>query len=311
MPLSRRNFIGLSALLTLTPFVGTACGSSAPPSRAVPDQVSKARSFTTSGDVAATKYVVRTDGGATSGLAGQAVLYAPDDRLASDVGSVHVVMAAHGFDDDGTSWLDQDATSPMRDALLEAGYVIVSPYHEAEFGNADGQSRIKRAHTYVGQVWEVSGTVLVGFSMGGGISAVALHQKTLPDVRGAFLTAPLLDWSEVYPTVHDDFTYRAAAALFAAYDATDEEQFWANSADYDPMRQPATAYAGIRALVRSSPEDTAIDRNTNALRWISLVQGQATQVYDSEATGEHGSPSHFDNTDELIAFFDQAIAAAD
>jgi pimeloyl-ACP methyl ester carboxylesterase len=310
MRLSRRDFIGLSALLTLTPVFGAAC-SSAPSDRAVPDQVGKPRSFTTGGDVAAKKYVVQTDGGATSGLAGRAVLHVPDGLLAADVGSVPVVMAGHGFGDDAGTWLDKSATSPMRDALLEAGYVVVSPYHEAEFGNADGQSRIERARDYIGRVWGVSGTVLLGFSMGGGISAVALHQQTLSDVRGAFLTAPLLDWSEVYPTIHDDFTYRASAALFAAYGATDQEQFLVNSAAYDPMRQPATAYAGIRALVRSSPEDTAIDRNTNAVRWITLVQDQAAQVYDSQATGEHGSASHFGNTDELIAFFDQAIAAGD
>jgi pimeloyl-ACP methyl ester carboxylesterase len=308
MGLSRRNFVGLSALLALSPVFGTAC-SSTRSDLTIPDQVGKPRSFTTGGKVAARKYVVQTDAGATAGLAGRAVLHVPDSLLASDVTAVPVVMGAHGFGDEAGTWLDKRATSPMRDALLEAGYVIVSPYHEAEFGNADGQSRIERARAYIGRVWGVSGTVLLGFSMGGGISAVALHQRTLSDVRGAFLTAPLLDWSEVYPTIHDDFTYRASAALFAAYGATDEEQFLVNSAAYDPMRQPATAYAGIRALVRSSPEDTAIDRDTNAVRWISLVQDQAAQVYDSEATGEHGSASHFGNTDELIAFFDKAIAA--
>ena len=310
MHLSRRGFVGLSALFALSPVIGTAC-SSDPSDRAIPDQVGKPTSFTTSGEVAARKYVVRTDAGATAGLAGRAVLHVPDRLLASDVRTVPVVMGAHGFGDEAGAWLDQRATIPLRDALLEAGYVIVSPYHESEFGNADGQSRIKRARSYVGQVWGVSGTVLMGFSMGGGISAVALHQKTLSDVRGAFLSAPLLDWSEVYPTIHDDFTFRASAALFAAYDATDQEQFLVNSAAYDPMRQPATAYAGIRALVRSSPEDTAIDRDTNALRWISLVQGHAAQVYDSEATGEHGSASHFGDTGEITAFFDQAIAATD
>jgi pimeloyl-ACP methyl ester carboxylesterase len=310
MQLSRRGFVGLSALFALSPFIGTAC-SSDPSARAIPDQVGKPTSFTTSGDVAARKYVVRTDGGATSGLAGRAVLHVPDFLLAPGVSTVPVVMGAHGFGDEAGAWLDRSATTPLRDALLEAGYVIVSPYHETEFGNADSQSRIERARSYVGQVWGVSGTVLMGFSMGGGISAVALHQQTLSDVRGAFLTAPLVDWSEVYPTVHDEFTYQAAAALFAAYDADDEEQFLVNSAAYDPMRQPATAYAGIRALVRSSAEDTAIDRNTNALRWIALVEDQAAQVYGSEATGEHGSASHFGNTDEVIAFFDQAIAAAD
>lgn len=301
--------MGLSALLALSPVVTTACGG--PGVRDVPDQVGEPTVVTTRGKVAAQKYDVRTDAGVTPGLAGRAVLYVPDSLLSTDVRSVPVVMAAHGYGDDAATWLDQGAASPMRDALLDAGYLIVSPYHEASFGNADGQSRIQRARTYIGNVWGVSGTVLLGFSMGGGISAVALHQKTLSDVRGAFLTAPLLDWSEVYPTIHDDFTFRASAALFAAYDASGPEEFRVNSAAYDPMRQPPSAYAGIRALVRSSPEDTAIDQNTNALRWIDLVRDQAAQVFDSQATGEHGTESHFGNTEELIAFFDQAIAATD
>src|SRR3712207_7047267 len=47
--------------------------------------------------------------------------------LAADVSTVPVVMGAHGFGDEAGGWLDQDATIPLRDALLEAGYVIVSP----------------------------------------------------------------------------------------------------------------------------------------------------------------------------------------
>ncbi|WP_138758769.1 hypothetical protein [Modestobacter altitudinis] len=318
MTLSRRNFIGLSALCALAPFVGTACSSDdgveqrngEPTGRPIPDQVGAPTAFTTSGNVAARKYDVRTDGGATAGLAGRTVLYVPDSLLSSDVSAVPVVMTAHGYTDDAATWLDKGHISPMRDAMLEAGYVVVSPYHEATFGNADGQSRIERARSYVGNVWDVSGTVLMGFSMGGGISAVALHRQTLPDVRGAFLTAPLLDWSQVYLTRHDDFTRQASTALFAAYDATDQESFLVNASAYDPMQQPASAYAGIRALVRSSPEDTSIDQTTNALAWVDLVRVQAAEVDYTEVTGEHGSDSHFGNTDEIIAFFDQAMAAS-
>jgi pimeloyl-ACP methyl ester carboxylesterase len=318
MTMSRRDFLGVSALCAVIPFVGTACssddavdqGSGATTGRSVPDQVGAPTAFTTRGNVAARKYDVRTDGGATAGLAGRTVLYVPDSLLSTDVGSVPVAMTAHGYTDDAATWLDKGHISPMRDALLEAGYVVVSPYHEATFGNADSQSRIQRARSYVGNVWDVSGTVLMGFSMGGGISAAALHRRTLPDVRGAFLTAPLLDWSQVYLTRHDDFTYQASAALFAAYGATDQESFLVNCSGYDPMQQPARAYAGIRALVRSSPEDTSIDQRTNALAWVDLVQDQAAEVDYTEVTGEHGSDSHFGDTDEIIAFFDQAMSAS-
>ncbi|MCZ2803706.1 hypothetical protein O2W18_01145 [Modestobacter sp. VKM Ac-2983] len=314
MTVSRRDFLGLTALFALAPIMGTACGApsddaSPAGSRTIPDQVADPTAFTTSGGAPARKYVVQTEDRTAAGAGGPTTLYVPDSLMSTAVGAVPVVMAAHGYTDDPTTWLEQGHVSPMRDAMLEAGYVVVSPDYGATFGNAEGQARMQRAREYVGRVWDTSGTVLMGFSMGGGISAVALHRNTLPDIRGAFLSAPLLDWSQVYLTIHDDFTTQASAALFAAFDATDQESFLRNSSAFDPIQQPPSAYAGTRALVRSSPEDTSIDQTTNALAWVDLVEGAAAEVDHVEVTGEHGSDSHFDDTDEIIAFFDEAIAA--
>jgi pimeloyl-ACP methyl ester carboxylesterase len=286
---------------------GAPTSSPAPP-RTLPGQVSAPVPIDDDG-VTATKYDVMTDGGATAGYAGRALVYVPDRLLDGDVAAVPVVMAAHGFEDDNATWLDKTETRPLRDALLGAGYVVVSPYYEATFGNADGQSRMRRSWQYVADLWRLSGTVLFGFSMGGGASAVALHEHTLPDVAGAFLTAPLLDWADVDQTVDSAFTERASEGLFAAYDASDHEEFVANSAAVDPMRQPASAYAGIRVLLRSSPEDEAIDETTNAQQWASLVGPAAAELVETEASGQHGSQSHFGPPDQVVAFFDRAIAA--
>jgi hypothetical protein len=272
----------------------------------MPNQVTGTVYGTTSGGKTIYRYEVVTDtvtGGLTTGQK-QAFVYVPNHVVTK--GSAKVCLAAHGYGDpNGGSFLEQTVTDPVLRALCDDGWVVISPTYESAWANADSQARLSRAYTWFTGRWSSAGTTLYGFSMGGAISAVAMHKGTVPNVAAVHLVAPVLDWRNFANT---DLSATDRSALWSIWGATDATSFATATATWDPSRQAASKYTGQRWRITSSPEDANTTLRPGALSFLSMIAPPvAAQAIDVSATGSHGGTGEFADPAGVVAFYDGAL----
>jgi hypothetical protein len=238
-----------------------------------------------------------------------ATMWAPDTALNST--TITLVMAAHGAG--GTEdWADANTGSQgiLRQHLNDAGYVVLSQkMHGDQFGNTTAQTDLTNGINWAEGIsgWTVKHVLLWGESMGGGAMAAAYARKSVPNVRAAFLAAPLLDYT--YEPPGADPTLKSA--LYAAYGvAADGSDLAAKTAGFSPMSRDAADYTGIRVLISSSSQDPTVTQTQNAIAWINKITPVASDIYDYRTTGGHVSAQHYPQT-EIVTYFDEAIALAE
>jgi len=280
----------------------TATATTASSIPALPNQVSATLLRTTAGGTPIYKYEVQTStaGGLTAGQK-QAYLYVPATK--SGAASTKLVFAAHGLGGlSGDMMEEAGATLPLLDLLADAGYVTVAVEYEATYGNTDSQARLARAYAYATGVWADAGTVLFGFSMGGAISAAAMHKHTIP-ARAVQLIAPPLQWTVFAP--------ESQGAIYTAYGVSvgDNAAFATATAAWDPARQPVSQYAGQRWRVNTSPTDDYQTLRPSAVSFLNSIASVAAQAIDVQVTGGHGAATEYANPAQMVAFYDAAIAA--
>jgi hypothetical protein len=238
-----------------------------------------------------------------------ATMWAPDTALNST--TITLVMAAHGAG--GTEdWADANTGSQgiLRQHLNDAGYVVLSQkMHGDQFGNTTAQTDLTNGINWAEGVtgWTVKHVLLWGESMGGGAMAAAYARKSVPNVRAAFLAAPLLDYT--YEPPNADPTLKSA--LYAAYGvAADGSDLATKTAGFSPMSRDAADYTGIRVLISSSSQDPTVTQTQNAIAWINKITPVANDIYDYRTTGGHVSAQHYPQT-EIVTYFNEAIALAE
>lgn len=266
----------------------------------LPRQTSGVLLRTTAAGTGIYKHTVTTSDVANS----NATVYVPAGKHGAT--TAKMVFAAHGLGDTAGTFMEQASiTLPLLDLLADKGYVVIAPDYGATFGNDDAMGRISRAYAYMTAKWTTAGTVLFGFSMGGGISVVAYHRQIIPNVRGIQLVAPFVDYLALDPSTYPS----EANSAYSAFGATTTAQFTSATAGYDPVRQPASAYTGVRmrAQTSSDAEDGYPMRTgtTKLMTLITPVAAQATHVY---VTGGHGQPAEFVQPDQMVAFYETAIS---
>lgn len=277
---------------------GTLTASGAEIAPPMPRQVTPEIWGTTNAGTKVYRYAITTSDVANS----VAHLYVPAPKV--NATSAKLLIAQHGLDAD-PYWFFQSGstTEPILQLVMDAGYVVIVPAYDNTFGNADAQARMFRAYQYLTAKWTSLGTVLFGFSMGGAASTIAMHKQTIPGVRAVGLVAPALDFLNIQASDPS-----LVAVIYTAYN-TNAAGFSAATAAWDPQRQPATAYAGQRFRIASSPDDTYTFIRPDAVEFLNYIRPQALQAIDVQVTGDHGSAGEYVNPSALVAFYEAAIAA--
>jgi dienelactone hydrolase len=204
------------------------------------------------------------------------------------------LIAAHGAGDDPRTFCDSYASGAVAsqvNELIDDGWIVLAPEFNQVFGSPEALNRIKRAHTYAQANWDVTAVGLLGFSMGGGIMAMALQRRPFP-IQVALLVAPAVDFQFAKPPATADGGYVSNA--WAAFGVTNAADFATASAEWEPDNQSPWEYAGYRLRVQSSTSDSTISRSA-VLAWLNPVAPYLAELSDVATTSGHSAAGHWAN----------------
>lgn len=202
-----------------------------------------------------------------------------------------LVIACHGH---GSNPIETGWTSSLYkgtwDALVASGFTVVVPNMGGNlWGNAAAQGYLSALHALMVSTFDLDpACYLWGTSMGAGAALTAIAKDTLP-VRAAYLAQSITDLSQLWANP-------SFSTLPAAYgnDTALRDQ-------YNPISQPASAFAGVPLLFVASASDTTAVKTVQTDAMVAHL-GAATTVYTVAATGNHNDGSHY-RPQDTVNFF--------
>ncbi len=215
---------------------------------------------------------------------------------------VPLVLYAHGS--------GQTATAPTSDggggiyrSLVTNGFAVASSdQHGINWGNQASVDDLVDLYRYILARHAVGPVILMGQSMGGLSSLLALAERRIPGVVG---------WLGVYPVTNlrSMFDGGFTQQVRNAYSLANDGEYAAKTAGHDPNLMDAGAFRGVPMRFYASPADTLVPKATNTDLFAAKVATLAPEATVITASGEHGDQSHFQPSDAL-AFFQRCVARA-
>jgi hypothetical protein len=266
---------------------------------------------TTLGGKTVLRYDVVTETGQATGTR-NASLFVPSDFTPGE--TKKLALANHGMDGGGAGWPNDAWKRDLSWRLIDAGYVLIAPsfgtagVNPNTHGNAMAQTQYARAHAYASARFQVTGTVLLGYSMGGGQVLVELHRQTVPGVRVGYVVSALTDMGNMAGPNSPNASY-TKPALLTAYNAT-EATFPAAAAGYDPMVQPVTVWKDMRIRMNVSTGDTVVPQSVQGIPFRDRVSPAAAELVYINTTGDHNSATQWESAATVATWLDSALTAS-
>ncbi|MBM4716167.1 hypothetical protein GS551_18575 [Rhodococcus hoagii] len=130
---------------------------------------------------------------------------------------------------------------PLIHAAANEGWIVAaSQMHDNNWGSAAALTDLTNLHTYINSRWGVSKVILVGASMGGLATALAIPNGAVPNIRGCIGIDAAFSLSNMF--ANSAYT----AAIRTAYGiATDDSDYAAKTAGHDPILRPASDFGSV------------------------------------------------------------------
>ncbi|UOT05794.1 lysophospholipase [Rhodococcus opacus] len=192
-----------------------------------------------------------------------------------------------------------DDRAGLRDGLLDAGYVVASPYlHGDQWGNRLAQDAVVALDEWVSRRWPVTVRFLIGESMGANAAANAVRLREVA-WDGAVFIAPSLSLRAVWDRgEHGRDTVRDAFRVSAdGHDLESKTEHW------DAVRHEPGDYVGVPIRVYASREDEVANIAGVTGPWVEMLRRGSDAVEFVEVSGPHVSEDHF-RTAEVVQFFE-------
>lgn len=220
----------------------------------------------------------------------------------ADGASTRLVIATHGTGGSDAT-MDSGNGKAIRDALLDAGYVVVAGQLGINtWGNAESMTHLVNLYSWCASLWNVTDTFMFGQSQGGGVVMTAARRNAIPTLRAVAAVAPALN----YQWVSDSGS--SSADIRAAYGAN-AGTFAAQSAAYAPLSGTPDDYVGMHFKFWASNEDATTPKPQHADKFVSQgldYRTASTQIVT--VTGAHLSVDHYSPTG-VVEFYDYALRA--
>lgn len=234
------------------------------------------------------------------GQADDTLVLVPDS--VADGSVITVVYVYHGYQGNQGS-VNATKMVGTRDALLDRGYVVISPNAFGDNWANDAFLQAAAAcDTWAESIWDLGTKFLHGTSMGGLGAALVLATETVTPIAAVAMVDPAVN-------LQSDYTYSPdyRASIQTAYGFTSYASQWATAtAGHDPMLRPASEYTNSWIYIWASPDDASIPKSLNADQFKANFQGVTYELTVQATTGGHVQPSHF-QPDVLLAFYDRSL----
>lgn len=264
---------------------------------AIPNQTAAVVTGTTAGGTPYTQWTVTPP--ASNDVA---LVLAPTSR--PEGSTLNAVVSFHGSGGSQNT-INGTNTNTVRDALLDAGYLILSPnLHGNSWSNEQSMTDVAALVGWARNIWSVPRLFIFAQSMGGGIGALALARQVVTPVVAAAFLAPAVSLSTAY--AKGGLT---ATDINTAYSlASDGSDYAAKTAGHDALARPASDYAGRWIRVYASASDATTNKAANADAFQAKVSPVAGVFEAVTVTGAHLSADHYKPA-QIVDFYARALAA--
>lgn len=159
---------------------------------------------------------------------------------------------------------------PLLFALNNLGCTVAaSALHGNNWGNQNAIDDNVDLYTRIGQYFGTpSAVIMVGGSMGGLASALAVADGRIPNIKGVIGIDAVFNLANLF--ANNAGTYSAAIRTAHGI-AADGSDYAAKTAGKDPILLPASSYAGVRWRFYASTSDTDVPKANNADAFASYL----------------------------------------
>ena len=187
-------------------------------------------------------------------------------------------------------------------ALRKGWTVAASQMHDDSWGNNNATADMLDLYNLLNSRRNITKVVLVGGSMGGVATALALANGSIPNIKGAYFIDAVLSLSALYANP----TY--TASIQAAYGiAGDGSDYAAKTAGHDPLLLNASAFTAKRLRFSASANDTTVNKANNTDAFRTMIGTTPTEYGLVTHTQNHLSRTGLSASD-FVSFVQRCIA---
>lgn len=239
----------------------------------------------------------------TTSADGTAVRFIVPWNYSATVGA-NLIIYHHGVSGTYADNPSAPYVGPMIDLVLQRGYIVAGSSAAGDnWGNSAGMQTYVSLYAKAVETYRIKKVLAWSGSMGGMSGLLTLIDGRIPYV-GWYGTYPVCSLSSMFAANAGAY----ASSIRAAYGiAADGSDYAAKTAGHDPLLYAASAYPRVGMRFIASYGDTVVSRAANSDALSTLLSQWCPEYTVVNATGNHGDPSHYLDTD-FADFFDRCVA---
>lgn len=192
---------------------------------------------------------------------------------------------------------------PLIHAAINEGYIFAaSRLHGDNWGNNDALTDLTNLYNYVNSRWPVSNVVLIGGSMGGLATALAIPYAAVPNIKACIGIDAVFDLAAMHASASYTTSVRTAYGV-----ASDGSDYSTKTAGHDPMLRPAADFGTVPWRFYGSDTDTTVPPATHMDLFKAKINATAEESVTIRHAEGHLAPPGARSQD-VIEFIRRSIA---
>lgn len=160
---------------------------------------------------------------------------------------------------------------PLIHACVNEGWIFAaSRMHGDSWGNSNALGDLSALYTLINGIAPVSKVILVGASMGGLPTALAVALDSVPNVKAAVTIDGVYNLANMHANASYTTSIRTAYGI-----ASDGSDYSTKTAGHDPILRAASDYTDIPWLIFVSDTDTSVPAAQHGDAFATLLGGSA------------------------------------
>jgi len=192
---------------------------------------------------------------------------------------------------------------PIIHAAVNEGYIVAaSRMHSDNWGNAAALTDLTNLYNYVNGLWPVSKVILIGASMGGLATALAIPYAAVPNIKGCIGIDAVFDLANMHANASYTTSVRTAYAV-----AGDGSDYASKTSGHDPMLRPAADFGAIPWRFYVTDADTLVPPASHSDAFSAKIAATVPEEVVIRHLEGHLAPPGVRPKD-VIAFIKRCIA---
>jgi hypothetical protein len=210
--------------------------------------------------------------------------------MSGDINLIEFVHASGGDPDNIYTKLQWAATK----ALLDAGFIVVATMglNYDNWARTEARTALRTLYDLVSEFFVINAVGMLGASMGGIASLLALTDGSIPNSNAWLGAYPCCILSVVYNNTGGGFDGPPHIDPQYGITGVSPHTYAEATAGHDPFEVPASKYNGKGMMFVASPDDTTIEMSAQTTPMAAYVNGHAAEATVLTASGPHGSQPH-------------------